>query len=98
ARAAAPCRARPPSRATPGAINVGGTGFRGGVVKQNTTLPVTGAPPYVSGTNTTAAEKGEGVGAYHTEYDASGGRYGIGAPANGGGGGGLHNSGGGGGS
>jgi uncharacterized repeat protein (TIGR01451 family) len=80
-----------------GAINVAGMGFRGGAVKQQTTNPVAAAPPYVSAVNTAAAEKGEGIAGYHTEYDASGGRYGIGSPANGGGGGGPHNSGGGGG-
>ncbi len=80
-----------------GAINVGGLGFRGGVVKQQTTLPLTGAPAFVSTANTAAAEKGESIAGYEVEYDANGGRYGIGAPANGGGGGGPHNSGGGGG-
>jgi len=80
-----------------GAINVAGLGFRGGVVKQQTTMPPTAAPPYASIAITAAAEKGEGVAGFHTEYDANGGRYGIGAPANGGGGGGAHNSGGGGG-
>ncbi len=80
-----------------GAISVAGVGFRGGVVKQQTTLPITGAPAFVSNVNTAAAEKGESIAGYHTEYDADNGRYGIGAPANGGGGGGPHNSGGGGG-
>jgi uncharacterized repeat protein (TIGR01451 family) len=82
---------------TSGAINVIGAGFRGGVVKQNTTLPVTGAPAIVTTVNTAGAEKGESIAGYHAEYDAENGRYGIGAPANGGGGGGPHNSGGGGG-
>ena len=91
-------QAQTASLQTAGAIDVTGAGFRGGIVKQNTTLPLTGAPPYASATITAAAEKGEGIGGYHTEYDANGGRYGIGAPANGGGGGGPHNSGGGGGS
>ncbi len=42
-------------------------------------------------------EKGEGIGGYSADYDASGGRYGRGAPGNGGGGGNAHNAGGGGG-
>ncbi len=82
---------------TAGAIDVAGLGFRGGVVKQQTTLPLTGAPAYATTVNTAGAEKGESIAGYHAEYDAGGGRYGIGAPANAGGGGGPHNAGGGGG-
>jgi uncharacterized repeat protein (TIGR01451 family) len=82
---------------TAGGINVTGLGFRGGVVKQQTTLPPTGAPAYVTTDNTGGSEKGESIAGFETEYDAENGRYGIGAPANGGGGGGPHNSGGGGG-
>ncbi len=85
------------SLTAPGAINVTGLGFRGGVVKQDTTLPVTQAPAVVTTNIALGSEKGESIAGFETEYDANGGRYGIGAPANGGGGGGPHNSGGGGG-
>jgi len=43
------------------------------------------------------SEKGESIAGYRADYDAIGGRYGMGAPANGGGGGNGHNCAGGGG-
>jgi uncharacterized repeat protein (TIGR01451 family) len=80
-----------------GAINVTGLGFQGGVVKQLTTYPSPVTVDFVTANINSGAEKGESIAGFHAEYDASGGRYSIGAPANGGGGGGIHNSGGGGG-
>jgi len=82
-----------------GAIDASAAGFRGGSTagdnqsaNQNTSI---------DGFRTTVAangaEKGEGVAGYQADYDALGGRYGRGAPANGGGGGNSHNGGGGGG-
>jgi uncharacterized repeat protein (TIGR01451 family)/uncharacterized protein (TIGR03382 family) len=77
-----------------GNLNANAVGFRGGVVEQNTDLGIT---IYRATTDTSGGAKGEGIAGYEADYDAFGGRYGRGAPANGGGGGNAHNAGGGGG-
>ncbi|MBW1298793.1 DUF7507 domain-containing protein [Aquimarina litoralis] len=82
-----------------GDIDTSGLGFRGGVIDNNTSA--TGAnleTDYVTSVSNDSAEKGESIVGFQTDYDALGGRYGRGAPANGGGGGNGHNAGGGGGS
>ena len=78
-----------------GAIDVSGLGFRGGIVDSaaNSNHII-----YASTLKDDGAEKGEGIGGSIASYDALGGRYGRGAPANGGGGGNAHNTAGGGGS
>ncbi|WP_367183353.1 beta strand repeat-containing protein, partial [uncultured Aquimarina sp.] len=82
-----------------GDIDASGLGFRGGVVDNITsTNGTTVVNDYVTNANGRGAEKGESIVGYQNDYDALGGRYGRGAPANGGGGGNSHNSGGGGGS
>ncbi|MEO8086436.1 MAG: hypothetical protein ABI763_06435, partial [Bacteroidota bacterium] len=81
-----------------GSINVVGKGFRGGAVEQNSTCCPGNHSKYASASSSDGAEKGEGIGGTTTTYDALGGRYGRGAPANGGGGGNSHNAAGGGGS
>lgn len=80
-----------------GKIDVTGLGFRGGQAENNSGDPVvlTANPAYTDATQ--GAEKGESIAGWGPEYDALGGRYGRGAPANGGGGGNNHNAGGGGG-
>lgn len=79
-----------------GTINVSGLGFRGGIAEQNSALPGNhGAFASINAND--GAEKGEGIAGYQSVYDASGGRYGRGAPANGGGGGNSYNASGGGG-
>jgi gliding motility-associated-like protein len=81
-----------------GAINVDTLGFRGGALDNVSALvtnPVFSS--YFSNLPSRGGEKGEGIAGYQSEYDALGGRYGRGAPANGGGGGNTHNAGGGGG-
>jgi len=80
-----------------GAIDVTGLGFRGGVRENNTTPPVANKPGYIYNDSFSGAEKGESIAGFQADYDALGGRYGRGAPANGGGGGNAHNAGGGGG-
>ncbi len=78
-----------------GTISANGAGFRGGVY-QNAGQSFT----VTSIKSTLAArggEKGESIVGYQTDYDVLGGRYCLGAPANGGGGGNGHNAGGGGG-
>lgn len=77
-----------------GSISASAAGFRGGVVEQDTSFTQT---IYRSTMGTAGAEKGESVVGFQTQYDALGGRFGRGAPANGGGGGNAHNAGGGGG-
>lgn len=81
-----------------GSITVEGKGFRGGV-RDNTTsgAGATLITTVASTSQTDGAEKGEGIAGFYEEYDAAGGRYSRGAPANGGGGGNGHNAGGGGG-
>lgn len=78
-----------------GNIQVNGMGFRGGALGNNTT--VFGALNYAASNAAEGAEKGEGIAGYQADYDVYGGRYGMGAPANGGGGGNGHTCGGGGG-
>jgi uncharacterized repeat protein (TIGR01451 family) len=80
-----------------GSINASGRGFRGGVLDNVTTAAATDVTAYVATTTADGAEKGEGIAGYQASYDAIGGRYNRGAPANGGGGGNAHNAGGGGG-
>jgi hypothetical protein len=78
-----------------GEIRANAVGFRGGAVEQNARLP--GTYLFRSTDSQDGAEKGESIAGYQADYDALGGRYGRGAPANGGGGGNAHNAGGGGG-
>lgn len=81
-----------------GEINVLGKGFRAGVIEQFSTTNFTPIyDDYFYNDPFFGAEKGESIAGFGPEYDALGGRYGRGAPANGGGGGGAHNAGGGGG-
>ena len=83
---------------TGASIDVSGKGFRGGALSNSpTSVNGAGSTAYAYGTNANGAEKGEGIAGYQADYDALGGRYGRGAPANGGGGGNNHNGGGGGG-
>ncbi|KFE64236.1 OmpA family protein [Hyalangium minutum] len=80
-----------------GSINVSGQGFRGGAVENfSRTIPAQ-VTLYRSGDAQDGAEKGESIAGDTSVYDALGGRYGRGAPANGGGGGNSHNAAGGGG-
>ncbi|NQX91939.1 MAG: Ig-like domain-containing protein, partial [Flavobacteriales bacterium] len=80
-----------------GDVNVDGLGFRGGI-RDNSSYFSTSISGVYEGSNANdGGEKGESIAGYATEYDALGGRYGRGAPANGGGGGCTHNSAGGGG-
>ncbi|WP_299611098.1 SdrD B-like domain-containing protein, partial [uncultured Aquimarina sp.] len=82
-----------------GDIDASGLGFRGGQVDNTTsTNGATVVSDFVFSVAGNGAEKGESIVGYQTDYDALGGRYGRGAPANGGGGGNSHNSAGGGGS
>ena len=77
-----------------GSINVTGLGFRPGVTEQNTNYSIAA---FASFSSFDGGEKGESIAGFGVDYDAFGGRYGRGAPANGGGGGDAHNAGGGGG-
>jgi large repetitive protein len=79
-----------------GTISVDATGFRGGVIENDTSAQVANVPGYRSTASSFGAEKGEGIAGFQTDYDSAG-RYGRGAAANGGGGGNAHNAGGGGG-
>lgn len=78
-------------------ITVAGQGFRGGVLDNNTTAAGTDVTLFVGASDADGGAKGESIAGFQTEYDALGGRYARGAPANGGGGGTAHNAGGGGG-
>lgn len=81
-----------------GSINANFAGFRGGTFFNGS--PPSGAVFYDDffySATFNAGEKGEGIAGYRPDYDAMGGRYGRGAPANAGGGGNGHNAGGGGG-
>jgi hypothetical protein len=81
-----------------GEIDAEGAGFRGGVRDNFSSSTATNiVTSYYSSSSVDGAEKGEGIAGFYAEYDAAGGRYGRGAPANAGGGGNGHNSGGGGG-
>ncbi len=78
-----------------GSIDVSAKGFRGGALLEN--LAWWGVNNWVSALADYGSEKGESVVGYQLDYDALGGRYNKGAPANGGGGANAHNAGGGGG-
>jgi len=78
-----------------GSVDVSGKGFRGGTIQDNAAW--WGVGNSVSTRNDYGAEKGEGIAGYQLDYDAMGGRYSKGSPANGGGGANSHNAGGGGG-
>lgn len=80
-----------------GSIDASSTGFRGGVVDLTSAAAGTDSTTYRSTDSDDGGEKGEGIAGFGVTYDAIGGRYGRGAPANGGGGGTAHNGGGGGG-
>ncbi|KFE60795.1 OmpA family protein [Hyalangium minutum] len=80
-----------------GTITTTGQGFRGGAVENASRTAPAQVTLYLSGDARDGAEKGESIAGDTTVYDALGGRYGRGAPANGGGGGNSHNAGGGGG-
>lgn len=80
-----------------GTITAEGRGFRGGALDNSSQAAGTSVSTFLSGTAADGGEKGEGIAGYQTTYDALGGRYCRGAPANGGGGGNSHNAGGGGG-
>jgi gliding motility-associated-like protein len=77
-----------------GQINASALGFRGGVLDNASANNQTN---YRSTATNAGAEKGESIAGFQTEYNALGGRFGRGAPANGGGGGNGNNGGGGGG-
>jgi large repetitive protein len=82
-----------------GAIDVSGTGFRGGALVNLATDPVTTGFAFRSTDGNAGGEKGESIAGFEADYDvaAIGGRFSLGAIANGGGGGAAHNGGGGGG-
>lgn len=80
-----------------GTITATGRGFRGGAFENNTQSASSNVTIYYSSDARDGANKGESIAGFETEYDALGGRFGRGAPANGGGGGNSHNAGGGGG-
>jgi hypothetical protein len=77
-------------------IDVTGKGFRGGI-DITTSISGYGVQEFTTANADFAAQKGEGIAGFLTEYDTFGGRYGRAAAANGGGGGNSHNCGGGGG-
>lgn len=77
-------------------ISASGAGFRGGALTMNSAIYL-GQTDIRSTNSTKGGAKGESIAGYATEYDLNGGRYCMGAPANGGGGGNGHNAGGGGG-
>jgi hypothetical protein len=77
-------------------IDVTGKGFRGGI-DITTSISGYGVQEFTTSNADFAAQKGEGIAGFLTEYDTFGGRYGRAAAANGGGGGNSHNCGGGGG-
>lgn len=83
-----------------GAINSNETGFRGGqTLNISTNAGGPGGGGFLGSYDAAeGAEKGEGIGGYHDEYDLLESRYCRGAIANGGGGANYHNAGGGGGS
>ncbi|MGA3121256.1 MAG: hypothetical protein ABSF69_10865 [Polyangiaceae bacterium] len=82
-----------------GSIDASEKGFRGGALSDFAQNPPTTSFQYRSTHPLDGAEKGESIAGYEAEYDAPaiGGRYSLGAVANGGGGGAAHNGGGGGG-
>jgi hypothetical protein len=81
-----------------GSINANAAGFRGGTILNGSAPSGDGYyPDFFYNVTMRGGEKGESIAGYRPDYDALGGRYGRGAPANGGGGGNSHNCGGGGG-
>lgn len=81
-----------------GVLQATGTGFRGGVLDNNSADSGTSITTYRSTDSANGGEKGESIAGFQGIYDTLySGRYGRGAPANGGGGGNAHNAGGGGG-
>ncbi len=78
-----------------GAVDANARGFRGGAL-ENDNSPFT-ITTFRSANSVDGGEKGESIAGFQADYNAVGGRYGRGAPANGGGGGNAHNAGGGGG-
>ena len=72
------------SVALTGNIDVTGKGFRPGLLDNLTTPPGASQPIFRGVMAEQGGEKGEGIGGYSADYDASGGRYGRGAPGNGG--------------
>jgi large repetitive protein len=82
-----------------GSIDASEKGFRGGALSDFAQAPPTTSFQYRSIDPLDGAEKGESIAGYEADYDAPaiGGRYSLGAIANGGGGGAAHNGGGGGG-
>ncbi len=81
---------------TGGKMDMSGKGFRGGVTVDDPTDGY-GVNNCYEPTRVNGTEKGEGIAGFETDYDAIGGRFCRGAPANGGGGANVHNCGGGGG-
>lgn len=82
-----------------GTIHANGFGFRPGPLDNSSSgTGATLTSVFVSTSANDGAAKGESIAGNEVFYDANGGRYGRGAPANGGGGGNGHNGGGGGGS
>jgi hypothetical protein len=77
-----------------GTIDASGRGFRGGANDNTSGGAYMG---FYSSNVADGGRKGESIAGGDVDYDALGGRYGRGAPANGGGGGNSHNAGGGGG-
>jgi hypothetical protein len=77
-----------------GTIDASGRGFRGGANDNTSGGAYLG---FYSSNVADGGRKGESIAGGDVDYDALGGRYGRGAPANGGGGGNSHNAGGGGG-
>lgn len=80
-----------------GAVSADGAGYSGGIIDNNSLAAPSTIVDYVNVNDTHGAEKGESIAGSRIQYDAMGGRYGRGAPANGGGGGNTNNAGGGGG-
>ena len=82
-----------------GSLSANGRGFRGGFdALPAVTLDGVPQSEFVTNNAVRGAGKGESIVGTFVRYDALGGRYGRGAPANGGGGGNSHNGAGGGGS
>lgn len=80
-----------------GVLSATGSGFRGGVLDNDTTAAGTDVTLFRGNATANGGEKGESIAGFQAQYDLINGRYGRGAPANGGGGGNAHNAGGGGG-
>ncbi|MCA2979309.1 MAG: cadherin-like domain-containing protein, partial [Myxococcaceae bacterium] len=81
-----------------GTIDVAGLGFRGGQPDTEVlATPANDVLGYRSSNGALGGEKGESIVGFQATYDALGGRYGRGAPANAGGGGNAYRAGGGGG-